>query len=107
MFSRAAQIFRRHLSERKHYARTSDWLLSIYNRILIHAPAFPLPARRRLRSVRLRSVTGPPLQVRLATSDWYVLEEIFLHGEYQRVAADFKDLRTIVDLGANVGMSVR
>src|SRR4051794_32597716 len=106
MLSRITTIIRRHWSERGLYARSSDWLMSIYNRVLIHGK-LPLPGRGRLRDVQPCTLAGPPLTVRLASSDWYVLEEIFLNGEYEQVAKDLRDLRNIVDLGANVGMSVR
>jgi FkbM family methyltransferase len=81
--------------------------MSIYNRLLIHLKSLPLPGRGRIRPVRPTSLNGPPLSVRLASSDWYVLEEIFLNGEYEYVQRNLHGLRTIVDLGANVGMSVR
>lgn len=82
--------------------------MSVYNRTLIHLPRVPLPGRGRVRRVRPASLGGAKLDVRLASSDWYVLEEIFLHGEYDAVTSSLtQPPRTIVDLGANVGMSVR
>ena len=107
MISRLKHIVSRHWSERRHYLSKRDWLMSIYNRILIHLRGAPLPGRKRIREVRPASLKGSPLSVRLASSDWYVLEEIFLNGEYEFVQQNLRNLRTIVDLGANVGMSVR
>jgi FkbM family methyltransferase len=107
LLSRIKHIIARHWSERGHYAGSRDWSMSIYNRLLIHLKSAPLPGRGRVRPVQPASLKGPPLAVRLASSDWYVLEEIFLNGEYEYVQRNLRDLRTIVDLGANVGMSVR
>ncbi len=81
--------------------------MSIYNRVLIHRPRWPLPGRR---VYRVHPVgENHPLLVRLGTSDWYALEEIFLHDEYAEVLKNLsgRDVKTILDLGANVGMSVR
>jgi FkbM family methyltransferase len=106
MVTRLRRIVQRHLSERRDYARLSDWGIGIYNRILVHLPGWKLPGRGRLRRVRLRG--GPvPISVRLGSSDWYVMEEIFLNGEYGRVETDLpRGVRNVVDLGANIGMSV-
>ena len=106
-FNRLAGIVRRHWAERHIYSRRSDWLLSIYNKILVHLPRAPLPGRRRLHAVRLEG-SETPLHVRLGTSDWYVLEEIFIRGEYAALTdRNVQGVSNIVDLGANVGMSVR
>jgi FkbM family methyltransferase len=103
---RITRIIQRHWHERGQYASSIDWLLSIYNRILIHLPRAPLPGRGRV--VRVRPVgLSHPLFVRLASSDWYVLEEIFLNGEYEHIARTPRGVKTVLDLGANVGMSVR
>jgi FkbM family methyltransferase len=111
MLSRLSRIISRHWSERRHYATTRDWWMSIYNRVLIHLPGAPLPGRGRVREVHLNNANGtatPPV-VRLATSDWYVLEEMFINGEYEYVRELLGPQvpKLIVDLGANVGMSVR
>ena len=84
--------------------------MSIYNRILVHS-RLPLPARGRVRRVRPEGEPRPVL-VRLGSSDWYCLEEVFLQGEYDMVVEHLArdgapPIKTIVDLGANVGMSVR
>jgi FkbM family methyltransferase len=58
-----------------------------------------------LRQVQLRGETTP-VWVRLGSSDWYVMEEIFLHGEYGPLQSQPPaQVRNVVDLGANVGMS--
>jgi FkbM family methyltransferase len=58
-------------------------------------------------NVRLREMSEP-VSVRLGTSDWVVLEEIFRWGAYDALFAQtLGQVRTIVDLGANVGLSVR
>jgi FkbM family methyltransferase len=45
--------------------------------------------------------------VRLASTDWLVLEEVFVRGEYSFIPARVRTPRLIVDLGANVGFSLR
>jgi FkbM family methyltransferase len=89
------------------YARTSDWLLSIYHRLLLRFPHFPLPLRNTLRRVRLTALPEE-LYVRLGSTDWYVLEEIFVDKVYQPITErDLRDVRNVVDLGANTGFSLR
>jgi FkbM family methyltransferase len=46
--------------------------------------------------------------VRLGSTDWLVLEEVFIQGEYAPLAhSKLTDIRQIVDLGANVGITIR
>ena len=103
---RISHIARRHWGDRAHYATAGGWLLSIYNRTMIHAPLLHLPGRHRVKSVHL-TTTPEPLLVRLGTSDWYAMEEVFLYGEYAPIARDVRAAGTILDFGANVGMSIR
>ncbi len=92
-------------AHRREYARGSDWLFSFYHRALLRLPKIPLPFRRRVRAVRLVSWPAP-LYVRLNTSDWYVLEEVFLDKVYEPATLrETHQLRRIVDLGANTGFS--
>jgi FkbM family methyltransferase len=111
ILNRLTNILRRHWAERKDYPSKRDWMMSIYNRVLVHAPHVPLPARGRVRRVRPKGERQPVL-VRLGSSDWYCLEEVFLQGEYAEVVKHLArdgaaSVKTVVDLGANVGMSVR
>jgi FkbM family methyltransferase len=111
ILKRIGNIVRRHWSERTAYATKRDWLMSMYNRVLVHARRVPLPGRGRVWRVRPAGEAAP-VAVRLGTSDWYCLEEMFLCGEYQMVREHLgfgpgANVRTIVDLGANVGLSVR
>jgi FkbM family methyltransferase len=48
-----------------------------------------------------------PFYVRLDSTDWLVLEEIFRQGEYSFVAANIPRADCILDLGANSGFSLR
>jgi FkbM family methyltransferase len=97
---------RRRWKERKHYQTVFSWCLCLYDRILQRIRA-PLPFRGRI--CRLRLTASPqPFYVRLGSTDVLVLEEIFFAGEYDCVlAARLKDVRLIVDLGANAGFSLR
>jgi FkbM family methyltransferase len=49
-----------------------------------------------------------PFFLRVGTTDWLVLEEIYVHGEYDCLSQiQLDNVRQVVDLGANVGFSVR
>lgn len=80
--------------------------MSIYNRAMIHAPRLHLPGNRKIKRVRLAN-SQRDILVRLGSSDWYAMEEVFIHGEYQRLTSQLRSVNTIVDLGVNVGMSLR
>src|SRR5580765_1088188 len=49
--SAVQRIVQRSWRDRVHYSRRRDWLLSIYNRMLLHLPSVPLAGRRRERLV--------------------------------------------------------
>ncbi len=100
---RARRIWR----ARSYYAHNSDWLLSVYQRFLLRLPRFPLPLRNAMRRVRLTALPEE-LYVRLGSTDWYVLEEIFLDKVYEPITQrGLSDVRNVVDLGANAGFSLR
>ncbi|MGE3110073.1 MAG: FkbM family methyltransferase [Phycisphaerales bacterium] len=87
--------------------RGPGFLWWIYDRLLGRFPSLPLPFKRRTVAVRLRDLRGP-LHVRLGTTDFRVLEEIFFEHEYDALFdGSLHNVRTIVDLGANVGLSIR
>lgn len=107
ILSRTSNILRRHLSERGHYRRKRDWLMSIYNRLLIHLRGLPLPGRSTVWQITPAALDHP-LYLRLASSDWYVMEEVFFNDEYGPLLKQgFGDVTTVLDLGTNIGMSVR
>lgn len=56
--------------------------------------------------VCLRSQRAP-FHLRLSSTDWLVLEEIFQKDEYTFVRESIKEAAWIVDLGANVGYTLR
>src|ERR1700730_12097219 len=69
---------------RHHYSEAGDWLFSFYHRVLLYFPRLPLPWRNAMRAVSLRGMREP-LHVRLGTTDWYVLEEVFLDKVYEPI----------------------
>lgn len=92
---------------RHYYAKTSDWLFSFYHRLLLYFPRLRLPWRNTTRLVHLRGVSEP-LHVRLGTTDWYVMEEVFLDRVYEAlVHRRLTNVRNVLDLGANTGFTVR
>ena len=96
----------RHWRNRRIYRHTGDWLWSLYNRALNRPTGRILPGRGKIRPVHVASV-DQPLYIRLGTTDWLVLEELFLNDGYGAVLRTLKDARNIVDLGSNIGLSVR
>lgn len=82
------------------------WLLAGYSRILLRV-WIPLPGRRAHRQICLAG-SRAPFWARLGTYDLHVLEEIYFRGEYESVVSELTDSpKLIVDLGANVGYSLR
>jgi FkbM family methyltransferase len=107
VMSRMKAIVRRTWTDRVHYPRRRDWLLSLYNRMLLHLPYVPLAGRRREKLVCVSGLNSP-LHIRLDTSDWWVMEEIFIEGEYEPlVRHGMHDIRNVLDLGSNIGMTLR
>lgn len=91
---------------RRKYSHTQDWLYSFYHRIILRFPGLPWPSRNSTRRVRLAGYDRP-FYVRLGTTDWYVLEEIFIDRAYEPVTLPSSEaVRCIVDLGANTGFSL-
>jgi FkbM family methyltransferase len=87
------------------FAGLRDRALYIYGRILRRC-SWSLPGRHSIAQVRLRGQANP-FHLRLASTDWLVLEEIFQRDEYACVRETVKEAGWIVDLGANVGYSLR
>lgn len=74
---------------------------------MLRLPRAPLPWRNKVTAVRVVGVPDP-LYVRLGTSDWLVVEELFALDEYAPlIKRKLAGVRTVVDLGANVGYSLR
>jgi FkbM family methyltransferase len=91
---------------RKHYGSSWSWLTSGYNRGLRKFPNL-LPFFGRTASVAING-EKENFYARLGSTDFLVLEEIFMHNEYALVADNITNqTRIIVDLGANVGVSIR
>ncbi len=95
----------RHRRTLRQFPRLRDRAFYIYGRLLRRL-AIPLPCRHSNVKVRLRGQRDP-FHVRLSSTDWLVLEEIFQKDEYTAVQDLIKDASWIVDLGANAGYSLR
>jgi len=96
----------RHWRNRKIYRRIGDWIWSLYNRALNRPTGRILPGRGKVRLVHVTSLELP-VYIRLGATDWLVLEELFLHNVYGCVLRTVSEARHIIDLGANIGLSVR
>ncbi|HWD91555.1 MAG TPA: FkbM family methyltransferase [Verrucomicrobiae bacterium] len=95
-----------HWRARKNYAGMAGWMIHIYNRLLRRTPQLPLPGRSRAVSVWLKD-RRHPFFVRLGSTDMLVLDEMFHAREYSFVEESLRGVHRIVDLGANVGFSLR
>jgi len=102
-------VLRDRLAERAVFAGIGGWMLHLYDRALNRRPGWPLPMRRRAVTVRVHD--GSRVRVRLGTSDVGVLLELWDpngRGDYQRVLdGSVGPVRTILDLGSNIGLSIR
>ncbi|HEY0321527.1 MAG TPA: FkbM family methyltransferase [Pyrinomonadaceae bacterium] len=92
---------------RHKYEYFHNWLFSVYHRVLMRFPRLPLPGRQSILRVWLKGISEP-FYVRLGTTDWYVLEEIFFDVVYDPLIKHAGvEVRQIIDLGANTGFSTR
>ena len=97
--------FSRHGRTLGQFARMQDRFLYVYGRLLRRL-SWPLPGRSSAVQVRLHGQCHP-FHLRLSSTDWLVLEEIFHQDEYTFVREAIQNASCIVDLGANVGFSLR
>jgi len=94
-------------AERNEYVRTRDWALRLYDRLLNRWLWAPLPFRKKICDIYKKGVPKP-FTLRLGSSDWQLLNEIFLRGEYEALLkCDLGKPRWIVDLGSNIGLTLR
>ncbi len=99
--------FSRRMNQRVRFEGLSDWSATMYDAVMRFLPRVPLPSRGKVRAIRVRGVSKP-VYVRMGSSDGFVLEEVFITGVYREVVEGSIDpVRLIIDLGANVGMSIR
>lgn len=88
------------------YRDVGSFCVSTYSWGLRRFPRAALPFRSRVCRVRVRGLDHE-LALRLGTSDGDVVEEIFGAGEYRGVIDSLPATpRIIVDLGANIGVSL-
>ena len=94
-------------AERNDYPRTRDWLLRLYDRLLNRWPWAPFPFRKKICAIHKKGV-AEPFAVRLGSSDWHLLNEVFVNDEYEALLkSDVGNPRWIVDLGSNIGLTLR
>jgi FkbM family methyltransferase len=103
---RALAAVKRRLAYARRYRSYGDWLTSYYDALVRARPGWPWPGGGRLAAIGLRALAAPSY-LRLGSTDWFVAEEVFLRDVYAVVrGAAPADTRTIVDLGANVGLTL-
>jgi FkbM family methyltransferase len=93
-------------SERLRFDDFSSFLRALYSRVLWRKPRWPLPGRGGVAPFRIRGYPAP-LFARLGTSDVRVLEDLLFFHEYDAVLKALSaPPRVVVDLGANIGVSL-
>src|SRR5262245_42203077 len=106
--TRAASAAARRLRFVRRYRSRLHWVASYYDAVVRAAPGSAWLGKGALLTVRLKAL-AQPVYVRLGSSDWFVLEEVFLRDVYAEVRQLFGAAppEAIVDLGANIGMTLR
>lgn len=97
------------LAERAWFSDTTSWLWHFYHRLLGRFTGLPMPWRRAVTGLRLPQF-DKPVYVRLGTADVITLRTLIIDGEYDELCrrkGDLGDVKTIIDLGTNVGLSIR
>lgn len=100
---------RARLAERAWFSDTRSWLWHCYHRVLRRFRARPLPRRYAVTRLRVPQFDRPVF-VRLGTADFITLRTLITEGEYDRVfrrKSELGRVSTIIDLGANIGLSIR
>lgn len=97
------------LSARACYLGAWSWILHIVDRLFFKAKqsigwlgrfqGFPVVEVKVVGSDR-------PIALRLGTTDWLVMREIFIAQEYESTVRAVPAARYILDLGANIGLSI-
>ena len=101
------QRFGRILRRRREFASKASWVASEYLHILNALPSVPLPHRHRDFSIRHLSLSQPVL-LRPNTCDLAAMAELLGNGEYRNVLEFVRPpVRNVLDLGGNIGLSVR
>lgn len=100
-----SHTFNRHRKTLSHFPRWRDRALYVYGRIL-RRYSWPMPGRHSAFPVHFGEERHP-FYLRLGSTDWLVLEEIFQNDEYAFIQGSISSATRIVDLGANVGFSLR
>ncbi len=107
MISHLLKSINRRWRNRKSFAAAGDWARTLADMAARFAKKRGLPIPPRQIAVRVRGVPHP-LWLRLGTADGFVLEEIFVDGVYDAAGQHVpSSAGLIVDLGANIGLSVR
>ena len=111
MLGAAARFFRRtarSFGPNRIYRSPIDATKALLLRISAEKPSWPLiPRRRSAWCVRLRNQSAP-VYVRPSASDYLVLRDLFEDHEYGPVSQfNLPPNPTILDLGGNIGLSVR
>ncbi|MEM8875752.1 MAG: FkbM family methyltransferase [Planctomycetota bacterium] len=98
---------RAHTDRRKLYSDTLSFVKEMYGRFLAKKLPLPLPFRNRVVRLNLNS-EAQPVFARIGTTDTFIVGEIFHDNEYGWIHEHLiGTVRDVLDLGGNVGLSVR
>jgi FkbM family methyltransferase len=96
-----------HVRRASHYGKRRDQMWYWWNLVLRRFPHIPLPFRKRIVALS-HQPRGWEFYVRIGATDWYVANEIIEEGEYELARKwNAETFHTILDLGANIGLSAK
>lgn len=94
------------LKEKERYKDWGSWMVNARNRFIMVTKK-DRPRVKPIRKVNYKGLDAP-VYVRLGSPDLWVLDELFNTDEYKVVVqTNMGEVKQIVDLGANAGMSIR
>ncbi len=95
------------LARRRDHVTVTSWITSEYVRQLDNRPKLPLPGRGRAFKTFLKGMRSP-IYLRQGTTDRWTLADVIIGREYESaVLLSNAEARLILDLGSNVGCSLR
>jgi len=91
------------LRDREAFGSSWSWAKFCYHRL---CGRLPLPFNRQPMLIRYAG-QNPPVLLRAGTVDFTIWDHLFQRGEYDAAHVALPNAKTVLDLGANVGVSIR
>lgn len=92
---------------RQQFVGNKDWLATLYDAVVRYFDSLPFPFRGCVWPIRVGTGKSPAY-IRIGASDGAILEELYIRHVYQCVTStDLGAVQQVLDLGANIGLSVK